>query len=107
MLHETVHGLGLIKFQFSDFFDSATEKPYAESDPNFWDELSFHHVLSTPRLKRLARLYYNCSSAKGMKMENQGGFGPALHHFERRLLYNELMTASDLVGDFQISLFTF
>ncbi len=40
-------------------------------------------------------------------MENQGGFAPAFHHFERTAIYNELMTASDMVGDFQISLFTF
>ena len=28
-------------------------------------------------------------------------------HFERRIFYNELMTASDMEGDFILSIFTF
>lgn len=38
-----------------------------------------------------------------MKVENDGDEGSANAHWERSLLKNEIMTASDIVGDIQFS----
>lgn len=40
-------------------------------------------------------------------MEDDGGPGTKNAHFERRLLYNEVMTGSDMAGEFIFSIFTF
>ena len=40
-------------------------------------------------------------------MENDGGVGTKDCHLERRLFNNEIMTGSDLSGDFIFSIFTF
>lgn len=40
-------------------------------------------------------------------MEDNGGSGTRGSHFERNLLFNEIMTGSDMVGDFKITDFTF
>jgi len=40
-------------------------------------------------------------------MENDGGEGTASSHFERTLLYNEIMTGSDMTGDIVFTDFTF
>lgn len=40
-------------------------------------------------------------------MENQGGLGSMNSHWERRLFYNEIMTASSINGGLILSIFTF
>ena len=40
-------------------------------------------------------------------MENEGGSGTTESHWERALFNNEIMTGSDLSGDFIFSIFTF
>jgi leishmanolysin len=40
-------------------------------------------------------------------MENEGGAGTANAHWERRIFFNEIMTGSDMSGDFIFSMFTF
>lgn len=40
-------------------------------------------------------------------MEDNGGPGTSDYHFERLLLYNELMTGSQLTGNLLITDFTF
>jgi hypothetical protein len=39
-------------------------------------------------------------------MENQGGYGTEGSHWERVLLYNEIMTGSDMVQNFVLTDFT-
>ena len=39
-------------------------------------------------------------------MENEGGPGSEGSHFERTIFYNEIMTASDLAGEFNFSIFS-
>ncbi|KFQ62474.1 Leishmanolysin-like peptidase, partial [Pelecanus crispus] len=41
-----------------------------------------------------ARKHFNCPILEGMELENQGGMGTELSHWEKRLLENEAMTGS-------------
>ncbi|XP_020783507.2 leishmanolysin-like peptidase [Boleophthalmus pectinirostris] len=52
------------------------------------------HVLVTPRVREEARRHFNCPILEGMELENQGGTGTELNHWEKRLLENEAMTGS-------------
>ncbi|XP_010146183.1 PREDICTED: leishmanolysin-like peptidase, partial [Eurypyga helias] len=41
-----------------------------------------------------ARKHFSCPILEGMELENQGGMGTELNHWEKRLLENEAMTGS-------------
>ncbi|CAD8044205.1 unnamed protein product [Paramecium primaurelia] len=103
-IHEIIHGLGITYDYFSKYYDSVTGKNY--ENPNFYKQNNITY-LSTPRLIKFARIYFNCSNLKGIQMEDNGGPGTSDFHFERLLLYNELMTGSQLTGNLLITDFTF
>lgn len=52
------------------------------------------YLLVTPRVVEEARKHFNCTVLEGMELENQGGMGTELNHWEKRLLENEAMTGS-------------
>ncbi|XP_077584144.1 leishmanolysin-like peptidase isoform X2 [Stigmatopora nigra] len=52
------------------------------------------HVVVTPRVVEEAREHFKCPILEGMELENQGGRGTELNHWEKRLLENEAMTGS-------------
>uniref|UniRef100_A0A914ZU37 Leishmanolysin-like peptidase n=1 Tax=Parascaris univalens TaxID=6257 RepID=A0A914ZU37_PARUN len=52
------------------------------------------HVMTTPRVRREARAHFNCEQLEGAELENQGGDGTALTHWEKRLFENEAMTGT-------------
>ncbi|KAF4020833.1 hypothetical protein G4228_012752 [Cervus hanglu yarkandensis] len=52
------------------------------------------NLLVTPRVVDEARKHFNCPILEGMELENQGGMGTELNHWEKRLLENEAMTGS-------------
>ncbi|CAK78848.1 unnamed protein product (macronuclear) [Paramecium tetraurelia] len=103
-IHEIIHGLGITYDYFSKYYDSVTGKTYEL--PNFYKQDNVTY-LSTPRLINFARFYFNCSNLTGIQMEDNGGPGTSDYHFERLLLYNELMTGSQLTGNLLITDFTF
>ncbi|KAM4626891.1 leishmanolysin-like peptidase [Discoglossus pictus] len=51
-------------------------------------------LLVTPRVTEEARKHFDCPILEGMELENQGGMGTELNHWEKRLLENEAMTGS-------------
>nr|XP_014348965.1 PREDICTED: leishmanolysin-like peptidase [Latimeria chalumnae] len=51
-------------------------------------------LLATPRVVEEARRHFSCPLLEGMELENQGGLGTELNHWEKRLLENEAMTGS-------------
>ncbi|KAL5112696.1 Leishmanolysin-like peptidase [Taenia crassiceps] len=52
------------------------------------------HIVVTPTVLRFAREYFSCPQLEGVELENQGGVGVSLSHWEMRILGNELMTAT-------------
>lgn len=50
------------------------------------------HVVVTPRVLEEVRQQFDCSTLEGAELENQGGDGTALAHWEKRIFENEGMT---------------
>ena len=51
-------------------------------------------AINTPNLVAVAKNHFNCASMESVALENDGSAGSAGSHFERMLLFNEVMTAS-------------
>ncbi len=51
-------------------------------------------LVKTPKVRSVAANYFGCPTVSGVELENQGGGGSAGSHWERVLLFNEIMTAS-------------
>ncbi|KAH0621332.1 hypothetical protein JD844_022489, partial [Phrynosoma platyrhinos] len=121
--HEIIHALGfsagLFAFYRDDNGNPLTAR-YANGLPPFneslgvyqwsdkvvrnavrlWDvrgnKILRHNVflLITPKVVEEARKHFDCPILEGMELENQGGMGTELNHWEKRLLENEAMTGS-------------
>uniref|UniRef100_A0A8D2PTQ2 Leishmanolysin-like peptidase n=1 Tax=Zosterops lateralis melanops TaxID=1220523 RepID=A0A8D2PTQ2_ZOSLA len=121
--HEIIHALGFSAGLFA-FYRDDDGKPltprYADGLPPFNESLGLYqwsnkvvhkavrlwdvrggkmlrhavHLLVTPRVVEEARKHFNCPILEGMELENQGGMGTELNHWEKRLLENEAMTGS-------------
>ncbi|KAJ1175772.1 hypothetical protein NDU88_001057 [Pleurodeles waltl] len=121
--HEIIHALGFSAGLFAFYYDD-NGKPLTARHPNglppfndslglyqwsenvvrkavrMWDvrgtKLLRHEVflLVTPRVVAEAQKHFNCPVLEGMELENQGGMGTELNHWEKRLLENEAMTGS-------------
>ena len=50
------------------------------------------HLMVASRVKEEAQKHFNCSTLEGAELENQGGKGTELAHWEKRLFGNEGMT---------------
>lgn len=63
--------------------------------------------LVTPAVKEVAQKHFGCSTLHGAELEDDGGDGTALSHWEKRLFVSEYMTGSQGGGgDEVLSLFT-
>ncbi|XP_054982894.1 leishmanolysin-like peptidase isoform X4 [Sorex araneus] len=84
------YSLGL--YQWSDKVIRKVERSWHIRD----DKVVPHtvHLLVTPRVVEEARKHFDCPVLEGMELENQGGMGTELNHWEKRLLENEAMTGS-------------
>ncbi|CAL1581683.1 unnamed protein product [Knipowitschia caucasica] len=121
--HEIIHALGFSAGLFA-FFHDDEGKPFtprfASGLPPFNETLGLYqwsesvirrvsrlwntrggrllqhqvHLLVTPRVREEARRHFDCPILEGMELENQGGTGTELNHWEKRLLENEAMTGS-------------
>ncbi|XP_029104423.1 leishmanolysin-like peptidase isoform X2 [Scleropages formosus] len=121
--HEIIHALGFSAGLFA-FYHDDNGKPltqrYAGGLPPFNESLGLYqwsdkvvrkakrlwnisgntmvshevHLLVTPRVVEEARKHFDCPILEGMELENQGGLGTELNHWEKRLLENEAMTGS-------------
>ncbi|XP_044294379.1 leishmanolysin-like peptidase isoform X2 [Varanus komodoensis] len=121
--HEIIHALGFSAGLFAFYRDSdgnPLTARYASGLPPFneslgvyqwsnkvvrkavrlWDVRGnkiLHHnifLLITPKVIEEARKHFDCPILEGMELENQGGMGTELNHWEKRLLENEAMTGS-------------
>ncbi|KAJ6665457.1 hypothetical protein lerEdw1_003298 [Lerista edwardsae] len=121
--HEIIHALGFSAGLFA-FYHDDDGKPFttrhADGLPAFneslgvyqwstkvvrnavrlWDvrdDKTLRHnvfLLVTPKVVEEARKHFDCPILEGMELENQGGMGTELNHWEKRLLENEAMTGS-------------
>ncbi|XP_035379419.1 leishmanolysin-like peptidase [Electrophorus electricus] len=121
--HEIIHALGFSAGLFA-FYHDDDGKPltprFASGLPAFNESLGLYqwsdkvikraarlwdlrggrmvqhevHLMVTPRVVAEARRHFKCPILEGMELENQGGIGTELNHWEKRLLENEAMTGS-------------
>lgn len=105
--HELFHALGFSYSLMALWRDSSGDRrtPSDQQIPNTvttvnyatWDTFSGpkEHtvtVLRTEAVLREGRAHFGCSDLEGVELENQGGNGTALQHWEKRVLGNEAMT---------------
>ncbi|XP_045396042.1 leishmanolysin-like peptidase isoform X2 [Lemur catta] len=106
--HEIIHALGFSAGLFAFYRDkdgNPLTSRFADGLPPFNYSLGLYQwsdkvVQKVERLwdvrdnKDEARKHFNCPVLEGMELENQGGIGTELNHWEKRLLENEAMTGS-------------
>ncbi|XP_068627236.1 leishmanolysin-like peptidase [Battus philenor] len=122
--HEMLHALGfsvsLFGFYRDDNGEPLTERRPDTGDPPLDEELQIHkwsprvvrnitrknwmirggymertfHMIVTPRVVKEVREHFNCSELEGAELEDQGGDGTALTHWEKRVFENEAMTGT-------------
>ena len=52
------------------------------------------HLMVTPNVVREVREHFACPTLAGAELEDQGGDGTALTHWEKRIFQNEAMTGT-------------
>ncbi|ESL05237.1 surface protease GP63 [Trypanosoma rangeli SC58] len=85
--HEIGHILGFWHSGFSRF-NMLSKVPNIRGKKNVW-------VVSSPKVKALARQYYNCPTLEGMELEDEGAEGVKWHHWKGRNAKEELMSDMD------------
>ncbi|ESL07722.1 surface protease GP63 [Trypanosoma rangeli SC58] len=81
--HEIGHALGFSFDRFSRF-NMLSRIPNVRGKREVW-------VITSPRVKALARQYYNCPTLEGMELEDGHGGGTDLSHWEGLTAWDELM----------------
>ncbi|KAL0808932.1 hypothetical protein ABMA28_012593 [Loxostege sticticalis] len=122
--HEMLHALGFSVSLFAFYRDEngepLTERRPDTGNPPLDEELQIHkwsdrvvknvtrknwmirggymertfHMMVTPRVVKEVRDHFNCSLLEGAELEDQGGDGTALTHWEKRIFENEAMTGT-------------
>jgi hypothetical protein len=97
MMHEMMHALGFTSSLFPYFLDEngKTRKGHIKT---FNIAGKTRTVIDVPVLTQKLRNYYGCSSLQGAIMENNGGSGTAVSHFERKYFGYEAMTSGSIIG---------
>ncbi|KAF6250762.1 hypothetical protein COO60DRAFT_749723 [Scenedesmus sp. NREL 46B-D3] len=98
LVHELHHALGFTDQLFDKFIDEegqpipkeqvvrVSRTPYGELRP----------VVISPTVAREARAQFGCESVPGAALENEGGSGSALAHWEYKWFQGEVMVATNL-----------
>lgn len=92
ILHESFHILGFSKLLFP-FFKTKDKIIKTGSKVTPLKDKTTDFVIS-PKVIELTKLYFNCSTATGAPLENEGGVISRGSHWEKSVFGNELMTAS-------------
>lgn len=122
--HEMLHALGFSVSLFAFYRDEngepLTERRPDTGNPPLDEELQIHkwsqrvvknitrknwmirggymertfNMMVTPRVIKEVRDHFNCSELEGAELEDQGGDGTALTHWEKRVFENEAMTGT-------------
>ena len=102
-VHEVVHALG---FSYDGFLRYRKETGDLYSDSELFVRESSIVKLKLPTALGVAQDYIGCDSLDGLELEDDGGAGTALSHWEKRVFGTEFMTGSKS-SDAVISRLTF
>jgi len=104
-LHEITHVLGFSSSLYQYFINPTTKKQLTGHVLSQKVNGQTIQVLNLSPLTNRIRTYFGCSRLTGAYLENDGGDGSAGSHFERRIFFNEYMTAS-AITDSRITQFS-
>ena len=86
-LHELTHALGFLEGMF----------PYFPQQNDLLMKKVIRGVertlIKSPRVVEIARKYFNCPTLEGLELEEQGGAGSKISHWEQRILLGDYMGA--------------
>ncbi|RNE95201.1 leishmanolysin [Trypanosoma rangeli] len=89
-VHEIGHALGFLSDRFW-WFKMVSQIPNVRGKEYVW-------VISSPKVKELARKYHNCPTLEGMELEDGGGGGASLQHWEELSARDELMSPGSRIA---------
>ena len=102
-IHELTHALGFLDGVFN-FFPKKREgtlKQVLEERSG----INRTYIITT-KVVELAKKYFNCSELIGVELEDQGGQGSSISHWEQRILLGDYMGAIIYQEEMTISEFT-
>ncbi|EGR31368.1 leishmanolysin family protein, putative, partial [Ichthyophthirius multifiliis] len=110
-VHEILHVLGFSGSAMYYWIDPDTGKPYGPNNKEKLQKIKIYRgkqtaLLTSKNVLEVTRKYYNCPTAEGMQIENEGGAGSFGSHWERTVIYNEMMTGASVSTDSVFSIFT-
>ena len=100
IVHEMMHALGFTSFLF-DYFTKSNGEFYLPEELYVEESRRGKNVtkLGLPSVVEKARTGFGCETLNGVELEEGGGPGSAGSHWEKRVMYNDFMTADADVYD--------
>ena len=97
LIHEIYHIMGFSPTLMEYYID-----PYKDvlklTDIATFDSRGNIKGIKTEQVLYVARKHFNCPYLQSVNFENEGGEGSAGAHWERSIMMNEMMTASDIAS---------
>ena len=103
-LHETYHIMGFSPELFEYFVDDNLI-PINISETVVFDQQGKITGIKSPTVLKVAREHFDCSYIRSVNFENEGLNGGAGSHWERNIMMNEIMTATNISSS-RVSIFT-
>ena len=100
-LHELTHVLGFLESMFP-YFPQGIENILMQKELRGLNRT----LIKTPKVVETARKYFNCDRLEGLELEDQGGQGSNMSHWDQRILLGEYMGAVIYQEEMAISEFT-
>lgn len=107
-LHEIIHILGFSSSLFPYWLDPETSKPYSKEKYSEVVKIATRWgrenstMIRTPHVLHTAREFFGCPSLEGIFLENDSDELQA-SHWEKDLLFNDIMVSTIITGPFAIS----
>ena len=98
ILHEFTHILGFFSYVFQNYLHNY----YLEYD----SDNNLRAYINSTKVVNVAKKYFNCSTIKGVALENYGGNGTFGSHWEERILLGDYMNGVSYEEEEVISEFT-
>ncbi|EGR30469.1 leishmanolysin family protein, putative, partial [Ichthyophthirius multifiliis] len=110
-IHEFLHILGFAGEIMRFWIDPDTGDFYGDNFENKLLKKKLYrgkqvNILTSKNVLEVTRKYYNCPTAEGMQLENDDNVRLNTSHWERTVIYNEIMTGTQLYTQTAFSIFT-
>jgi leishmanolysin len=97
VIHELLHTLGISRNSYYDYLDNNGQTRQGHVTTAMIGGYT-QTIIDIPELTQRLRDYYGCPSVPGLILENDGGTGTAVSHFERKFFVYETMASGGIYG---------